>query len=87
MKISLMKNLIYLSWELKENVMEFDELIKKRLKYNRMQTNMIPQWNQGDIGIPTTWCVKITISEFASFLNFLYPRISKVTLYIYIFNI
>ena len=84
MKISLMKNLIYLSWKLKENVMEFDELIKKRLKYNRMQTNMIPQWNQGDIGIPTTWCVKITISEFASFLNFLYPRISKVTLYIYI---
>ena len=68
--------------------MEFDELIKKRLKYNRMQTNMIPQWNQGDIGIPTTWCVKITISEFASFLNFLYPRISKVTLYIYLtFNI
>ena len=39
--------------------------------------NTIPQWDQGDIGIPTTWCVKITISEFASFLNFLYPRISR----------
>ena len=42
--------------------------------------SMIPQWDQSDIGIPTTWCVKTTISEFASFLNLLYPRISKVTL-------
>ena len=47
--------------------------------------NTIPQWDQGDIGIPTTWFVKITICEFASFLNFLYPRISKVTLYICVY--
>ena len=39
MKISLMKNFIFFVWcKLKENAKKFDEMIKKRLKYNRIQT-------------------------------------------------
>ena len=50
-----MKNFIFCVVQLKENVMKFDEMIKERLKYNRMQTKYDST-------------VKITISEFASFL-------------------
>ena len=57
--------------------MKFDEMIKKRLKYTRIQTKYDSTVrDQVDTGIPTAWYVKITISEFASLLNFLYPRIS-----------
>ena len=50
-----MKNFIFCVVQLKENVMKFDEMIKERLKYNRMQTKYDST-------------VKITSSEFASFL-------------------
>ena len=50
-----MKNFIFCVVQLKENVMKFDEMIKERLKYNRMQTKYDST-------------VKITISEFTSFL-------------------
>ena len=58
--------------------MKFDEMIKKRLNTLECKPNTIPQWDQGDTGIPTVWYVKITISELASLLNFWYPGISKV---------
>ena len=50
-----MKNFIFCVVQLKENVMKFDEMIKERLKYNRMQTKYDST-------------VKITSSGFASFL-------------------